>query len=257
MIGLKSERELAVMRRAGDIVARVLKEIGRDVKPGVETISLDRQAEAMILKLGGKPAFKNYKGYPANICASVNEVIVHGIPGKNILHAGDIVSIDVGVELEGYFADGAYTYSVGDVDKDSRRLVEVTKKSLEKGIQKAIVGNRISDISKAIQDFAETNGFSIIRAFIGHGIGTKLHEEPEIPNFVIDSAGLSGPDSDPVLESGMVLAIEPMVAAGKYDARILSDGWTAVTTDKSRVAHFEHTVAVKDEGPEILTLRRH
>lgn len=257
MIGLKSERELAIMRKAGDIVASALNEIGRNIRPGVETIALDKQAGEIIAKLGGKPAFKNYKGYPANICVSINEVIVHGIPGKNTLREGDIVSIDVGVELEGYFADAASTYPVGNIDNESKRLIEATKKSLEKGIEKAVTGNRISAISRAIQDFAEASGFSIIRAFIGHGIGTKLHEEPEIPNFVMEEVDLSGPNRDPVLEDGMVLAIEPMVAAGKYDARVLNDGWTAVTVDKSRVAHFEHTVAVKDNGPEILTLRRH
>jgi len=254
MIGLKSEREIAIMRRAGGIVAEVLKEIGKNIKPGVETIEFDKQAEALILKSGGKPAFKNYKGYPANICTSINEVIVHGIPGKRSLREGDIISIDIGAELEGYFADAAYTYPVGNVDKESKKLIEVTKKSLEKGMEKAVIGNKVSDISRAIQDFTEANGFNVIRAFIGHGIGTKLHEPPEIPNFVIKDGGLSGREADPKLESGMVLAIEPMVAAGKYDVRILSDGWTAVTSDKSRVAHFEHTIVVKNEGPEILTL---
>ena len=254
MIGLKSERELAIMRRAGAIVAEVLREIGRKIRPGVETIELDRQAETLIREMGGRPAFKNYKGYPANICASINEVIVHGIPGKQALREGDIISIDVGVELEGYFSDAASTYPVGSVASETKKLIAVTRKSLESGIEKAIVGNRISDISKAIQDITEANGFSVIRAFIGHGIGTKLHEPPEIPNFVIDIDYLSDSSANPKLESGMVLAIEPMVAAGKYDARILSDGWTAVTVDKSRVAHFEHTIAVGEKGPEILTL---
>lgn len=254
MIGLKSERELAIMRKAGNIVAEVLSVLGRHIKPGVETIELDRQAEKLILRLGGRPAFKGYKGYPANICTSINEVIVHGIPGKTVLRDGDIISIDAGVELEGYYADAAYTYPVGDVDDESKRLIAVTQKSLEKGISAAVAGSKVSGMSKAIQDFVESNGFSVIRAFIGHGIGSELHEAPEIPNFVTSEADFSGYDADPVLESGMVLAIEPMIAAGKYAARILSDGWTAVTLDKSRVAHFEHTVAVRKNSPEILTL---
>ncbi len=257
MIGLKSDRELAIMRRAGNIVAEVLDVLNRSIKPGIETIELDRQAEALIRKLGSRPAFKDYKGYPANICTSINEVIVHGIPGKKVLRDGDIISVDVGVEFEGYYGDAAYTYPVGNIDDESKRLIAVTQKSLEKGIEAAAAGNRVSDISRAIQDFVEANGFSIIRAFIGHGIGADLHEPPEIPNFVMGECNLASRDADPVLEDGMVLAIEPMVAAGKYAARILSDGWTAVTVDKSRVAHFEHTIAVKDKSPEILTLRQH
>lgn len=254
MIGLKSDRELAIMRRAGNIVAEVLNVLNRSIRPGVETIELDRQAEMLIKKLGGRPAFKNYKGYPANICTSINDVIVHGIPGKNVLRDGDIISVDAGAEFEGYYGDAAWTCPVGNIDDESKRLIAVTQKSLEKGIEAAAAGNRVSDISRAIQDFVEANGFSVIRAFIGHGIGVDLHEPPEIPNFVTGERDLANRDADPVLENGMVLAIEPMVAAGKYAARILSDGWTAVTVDKSRVAHFEHTVAVRGEIPEILTL---
>ncbi|MDP3788918.1 MAG: type I methionyl aminopeptidase [Candidatus Omnitrophota bacterium] len=254
MIGLKSDRELAIMRKAGGIVAEVLNVLGRSIKPGIETIELDRQAEILIKELGGRPAFKNYKGYPANICTSINEVIVHGIPGKKVLRDGDIISVDVGAELEGYYGDAAYTYPVGNINDESKRLIEVTQKSLEKGIEAAVAGHRVSDISRAIQNFVEANGFNVIRAFIGHGIGADLHEPPEIPNFVTRECDLASRDADPVLENGMVLAIEPMVAAGKYAARILSDGWTAVTVDKSRVAHFEHTVAVRDKGTEILTL---
>ncbi|MFH0839761.1 MAG: type I methionyl aminopeptidase [Candidatus Omnitrophota bacterium] len=254
MIKLKSERELAIMRRAGSIVAEVLGNIGSQISPGVETLELDRYAEALIRRLGGKPAFKDYKGYPANICTSINETIVHGIPGKAVLRDGDIISIDVGVELEGYYADAAFTYPVGNIRRDSQQLIDVAQKSLEKGIEKAVPGNRISDISGAIQDFVESKGFNVIRDFIGHGIGSRLHEPPEIPNFVPDHKTAIESASDPRLEKGMVLAIEPMVAAGKYEARILRDGWTAVTADRSRVAHFEHTVEITPKEPEILTL---
>ncbi|MDP3789190.1 MAG: type I methionyl aminopeptidase, partial [Candidatus Omnitrophota bacterium] len=184
MIGLKSDRELAIMRKAGGIVAEVIDILGRNIKPGVETIELDRQAEILIKELGGRPAFKNYKGYPANICTSINEVIVHGIPGKNVLRDGDIISVDVGAEFEGYYGDAAYTYAVGNIDDESKRLIAVTEKSMEKGIEAAVAGHRVSDISRVIQNFVEANGFSVIRAFIGHGIGADLHEPPEIPNFV-------------------------------------------------------------------------
>jgi methionyl aminopeptidase len=247
MVELKSERELAIMKRAGSIVAEVLRELQKVIKPKIKTLELDRISEEIIKKRGGISAFKNYKGYPANICTSVNEVIVHGIPGQEELREGDIVSIDVGVRLEGYFADGAYTYAVGSIDDQSRRLIEVTGESLERSIKKVSAGNRISDISCAIQEFVESNGFNVIRVFVGHGIGSKLHEPPEIPNFGTHKTGIQ-------LESGMVLAIEPMVSAGKYEAEILKDGWTAVTVDRSRVAHFEHTVALTDSGPEVLTL---
>jgi methionyl aminopeptidase len=256
MIKLKSERELAIMRRAGNIVAEVHSNIKGLIKPGTKTIELDSEAETLILRLGGKPAFRDYRGYPANICTSINEVIVHGIPDKTVLRDGDIISIDVGVEVEGYFADAAFTYAVGNITRESGRLIEVTRQALKDGIDKARAGNRVSDISRAIQDLVETSGFSVIRDFIGHGIGEKLHEPPEIPNFVANSNSPKGPANDPKLEKGMVLAIEPMVAAGKYEARILSDGWTAVTVDRSRVAHFEHTVLVTDEEPEILTCQR-
>lgn len=256
MIKLKSERELAIMRRAGGIVAKVLDDIGRRIAPGVETIELDKYAVYLIQKLGGRPAFKGYKGYPANICASINEVIVHGVPDRIVLRDGDIISIDVGVELDGYYADAAYTYPVGNIRLDSAQLIDVTQRSLEKGIEKAIAGNRISDISSAIQNFVESNGFNVIREFIGHGIGSGLHEPPEIPNFVPDRRVAAKEVNDPKIEKGMVLAIEPMAAAGRYDARILKDGWTAITVDRSRVAHFEHTVEVTSEKPEILTLQR-
>jgi len=247
MIKLKSERELAIMRKAGSIVAEVLSELHKVIRPKIKTIELDRFAEQVIKKQGGKPAFKNYKGFPANICTSVNEVIVHGIPGDRVLQEGDIVSVDVGAELKGYFADAAFTYAVGAIDNKSRRLIEVTQTALRKSIENAHLGKRISAISCAIQEFVESNGFNVIRVFVGHGIGSKLHEPPEIPNF-------GTPNTGAWLENGMTLAIEPMVTAGKYEAKILEDGWTSVTVDKSRVAHFEHTIAITDTGPEVLTL---
>lgn len=247
MIKLKTERELAIIGRGGSIVAEVLSKLYKIIRPKVKTIELDRISERIIKKRGARPAFKNYKGYPANICTSVNEVIVHGVPGDRVLRKGDVISVDVGVEVEGYFADGAFTYPVGKIDDESQRLIEVTRTALEKAIENAYVGKRISAISCAIQDFVESNGFSVIRVFVGHGIGSKLHEPPEIPNFGTPNTGAR-------LESGMVLAIEPMVSAGKYDVEVLKDGWTAVTIDRSRVAHFEHTVVVTDNGPEVLTL---
>lgn len=247
MIGLKSERELVIIKKAGSIVAEVLNELRRKIKPKIKTIELDRFSERLIKKRGGKPAFKDYKGYPANICTSINEVIVHGIPGDRVLREGDIVSVDVGVEIEGYFADAAYTYPVGKIDDDSKRLIEVTKAVLDKALECAHADRRISAISCAIQDFVESNGFNVIRAFVGHGIGSQLHEPPQIPNF-------GQPNTGPRIEEGMVLAIEPMVSAGGYDVEISKDGWTAVTIDRSRVAHFEHTIAITDNGPEVLTL---
>lgn len=247
MIELKSERELVIMRNAGGIAAEVLDELHKIIRPKVKTIELDRFSEKLIKKRGGRPAFKDYKGFPANICTSVNEVIVHGIPGDRILREGDIVSVDIGVELEGYFADAAFTYSVGTIDEESKKLITVTKGALEKSIENAYAGKRISAISCAIQEFVESNGFNVIRTFVGHGIGSKLHEPPEVPNFGQPNTGIR-------LESGMVLAIEPMVSAGKHEVEILKDGWTSVTADRSRVAHFEHTVAITETGPEVLTL---
>jgi len=247
MIELKSERELALMRKAGAIIGEVFEELRRHIKPRIKTIELDRISERIIKAHGARPAFKNYKGYPANICTSINEVIVHGIPGQRSLREGDIISIDVGVEFKGYYADSAYTYAVGNVDRGSQRLIEVTKTSLTHGIAQARAGKKVSAISCAIQQCVESGGFNVIRIFVGHGIGAQLHEPPEIPNFGEPNTGM-------VLEPGMVVAIEPMVSAGNFDAEILPDGWTAVTRDRSRVAHFEHTVAITDGEPEVLTL---
>lgn len=247
MISLKSKRELAIMKHAGIIVAEVLDEIHKIIKPGVQTKELDKFCERIIRKRGGRPAFKNYRGFPANICTSVNEVIVHGIPGARILKEGDIISVDVGVELEGYFSDGALTYPVGKIDRDSKKLIDATREALAAAIENAVAGKRISDISCAIQDYVEKNGFNVIRSFVGHGIGSELHEPPEVPNFGTPNTGL-------ILENGMVLAAEPMVSSGTFEVEILEDGWTAVTKDRSRVAHFEHTIAITDKGPEVLTL---
>ena len=246
MMELKSERELAIMRKAGSIVGEMLDELAGKIKPNIKTIELDRICERMIKRRGGRPAFKNYKGYPANICTSINEVIVHGIPGDAILREGDIISVDVGVEVEGYFADAAYTYPVGKIDAESRRLLEVARGALEKALENASADRRVSAISCAIQNFVESNGFNVIRAFVGHGIGSELHELPEVPNFGQPNTGIR-------LERGMALAIEPMISAGGYDVEILKDGWTAVTKDRSRVAHFEETIAITDNGPEVLT----
>lgn len=247
MIHLKSRRELDIMNKAGSIVATVLSALKKHVKAGNKTRLLDEKAEDLIAKYGGRPAFKNYRGYPASICVSINEEIVHGIPGERKLCKGDVVSIDVGVEVDGYYADGAFTYAIDPIDRDSRHLIETTKDALDIGIKNSLVGNKLSDISCSIQEHVERNGLNVIKAFVGHGIGSKLHEPPEVPNFCT-------PDTNIVLEDGMVLAIEPMVCIGKEDVKILEDGWTAITADESRVAHFEHTVAITNNGPEVLTL---
>lgn len=246
MITLRSNEEIGQIRKAGLIVALVLDKLRMLVKPGIETRELDRVAMEEILEKGALPAFKDYKGYPANICVSVNEEVVHGIPSKRLLKDGDIVSIDVGVKRGNYFADAAITVGVGAVGDEARRLMKVTEESLYRGIESAVPGNRLSDISANVQECVETNGFSVVRSFVGHGIGEKIHEEPEIPNF-------GKRDLGPRLESGMILAIEPMVNEGGHEVEILDDGWTAVTKDRSLSAHFEHTIAVRDGGAEILT----
>ncbi|HEY3374859.1 MAG TPA: type I methionyl aminopeptidase [Candidatus Aquicultor sp.] len=246
MIIRKSKDEIATMRRAGRIVAETLQLIENTVQPGVETIKLDRVAEDFIRKSGGIPAFKGYRGYPGSICASPNETVVHGIPGKRILKEGDIISIDVGVELDGYFGDAAATFPVGQISAEAQRLIDVTKSSLYDGIDECVVGKYLFDISYAIQQTAESAGYSVVREFVGHGIGRAMHEDPQIPNY-------GHPGRGPKLEPGMVLAIEPMVNVGGYKVNILADNWTVVTSDKSLSAHFEHTVAVTDEGPYILT----
>ena len=243
---MRSDEEIGQIRKAGLIVALVLDKLAMRAKPGIETRELDRIALEEILKNKGLPAFKDYKGYPANICVSINESVVHGIPSARKLKDGDIVSIDVGVKNGNFFADAAITVGVGRVSEQARRLMEVTQESLYRGIENARPGKRLSDISANVQKCVEANGFSVVRSFVGHGIGEKIHEEPEIPNF-------GKPDKGPRLESGMVLAIEPMVNEGSHEVEILDDGWTAVTKDRKLSAHFEHTIAVRNGDAEILT----
>jgi len=244
----KSAAEIEKMRRSGHIVREVLDHLRRLVVPGATTMDLERAAEKKMIELGAKPAFKGYYDYPCVLCTSINEEIVHGIPSaKRVLKAGDIVSIDCGVVLDGYYGDAAITVPVaGSLSEQNRRLLEVTEASLYKGIEQARVGNTIGDVGAAVQEIVEANGFSVVREFVGHGIGTKLHEEPQIPNY-------GSPGQGTKLREGMVLAIEPMVNSGGPEARVLDDKWTAVTVDGSYSAHFEHCVAVTKDGPVILT----
>lgn len=246
MIILKSDKEIAYMRDAGRIVAGALAEIQKAVCPDATTGFLDQVAEDYIVKAGAKPAFKGYHGYPGTICASINEEVVHGIPGLRKLKSGDTVSIDVGAVINGYNGDAAATLPVGEIDAEIQQLLEVTEQSLYKGIEKAIPNNRLTDISHAIQSFAEGCGYSVVRDYVGHGIGRSMHEDPQVPNFGIPSRG-------PKLKPGMTLAIEPMINLGTYEVETLSDGWTVVTRDRKRSAHFEHTIAITPQGPEILT----
>lgn len=246
MINCKSEREINYMRDAGNIVARTLAEIKLAVCPGVTTKELDTIAEDFITKQAAVPAFKGYHGYPACICASVNEEVVHGIPSLRMLNDGDIISIDAGAVINGYCGDSAITLAVGNISAEANKLLEVTEASLYQGIAQAKDGNRLSDISNAVQVYVEANGFSVVRDYVGHGIGSNMHEEPQIPNF-------GRPGRGPRLGTGMTLAIEPMVNIGSYDVRTLLDNWTVVTKDGSLSAHFEHTVAITEVGPEILT----
>ena len=244
----KSQSEIDKMRRSGHIVRQVLDELREMVAPGVSTMDLEKLAERRIKESGAKPAFKGYYGYPCVLCTSINDEIVHGIPSaKRVLKSGDIVSIDCGVVLDGYYGDAAITAAVGDsVSPERKRLMEVTEQSLYKAIEQVKIGNTVSDIGGAVQEFVEANGFSVVREFVGHGIGTKLHEEPQVPNFRSRGADMR-------LREGMVLAIEPMVNSGGPEARVLEDKWTAVTLDGSCSAHFEHCVAVTRNGPLILT----
>jgi len=246
MIILRSDEEIGQIREAGRIVALVLDKLRMSAKPGIETRELDRIALEETLKNKGLPAFKDYKGYPANVCISINEAVVHGIPDARKIKDGDIVSMDVGVKCGNYFADAAITVGVGNVKEQARKLIKVTEESLYRGIENARPGKRLSDISASVQECVEKSGFSVVRSFVGHGIGERIHEEPEIPNF-------GKPNKGPRLESGMILAIEPMVNEGSYEVEILDDGWTAVTKDRKLSAHFEHTIAVRNGAAEILT----
>ncbi len=247
-IELKSEKDLERMRRAGRLAGQVLREVSRAVAPGVNTKALDVLAEKWIRAAGAVPTFLGYRGYTACICASVNEEVVHSIPHpKKVLKEGDIVSIDVGVTYDGFVGDTAATFPVGKISPERLALLDVTRHSLEKGIAAARVGNRLGDVSHAIQAQAESRGYGVVRDFVGHGIGRQMHEEPAVPNYGSPGTGLR-------LEAGLVLALEPMITAGDWRVRVLDDGWTVVSVDGSLSAHFEHTVAVTEDGPQILTV---
>jgi len=247
MIILKSPQEIAKIRAAGRIVAGAIEELKTRVRPGIKTKELDRIAEEFIHKKGGIPAFKGYRGYPNTLCISVNEEIVHGIPSDRVLEEGDIAGIDLGVLLDGYYGDAAVTLPAGSISSQAKRLMETTEAALYKAIDAAVIGNRVSDIAHTIQSYVEDAGYSVVREFVGHGIGRSLHEDPPVPNF-------GEPGQGPQLREGMVLAIEPMVNAGGKDLFVRENGWTAVTKDRSLSAHFEHTVAVTRNGPLILTV---
>ena len=246
MIICKSPAEIEKMREASALVADVLGELAGMVTPGISTLDLDREAERLVRAAGAEPAFKGYRGYPCTLCASVNEQVIHGIPSKKALVEGDIVSLDMGVKKHGFFGDSAVTVPVGRVSDEAQLLLRITQESLEKGIEQVRLGGRVSDIGHAIQQHVEAHGFSVVREFVGHGIGASLHEEPQIANY-------GDPGRGPRLAEGMTLAIEPMVNVGKPGVKMLSDGWTAVTRDGSLSAHFEHTVAVTASGPLVLT----
>lgn len=236
------------MKKACVISARALKLIGEAVEPGVSTAELDRVAEAYIRSEGAVPNFKDYNGYPATACISINDQVIHGIPNKKtIIKQGDIVSVDLGAMFEGYNGDNAATFACGDISPEAQRLIDTTRESLYEGIKKACVGNRIGDISEAVQRYVEARGYSVVRDYVGHGVGTSLHEAPEVPNYGVSGRGVR-------LVAGMTLAIEPMVNIGKYNVKVMPDGWTVLTADGSLSAHFEHTVAITSSGPQIMTI---
>ncbi len=247
MIIYKSEEEIRLMKKSSRIVAQILAELRAMIKPGIRTKELDDFAEGRARELGARPAFKEYRGYPASLCTSVNEEIIHGIPSSRVLQEGDILSLDFGVFSEGFYGDAAVTVPVGEVSLQARKLLAAAEAAFYQGLGKMKVGSRLSDISQAIQSYVESQGFSVIRTFVGHGIGHSLHEEPQVPNF-------GPPGQGPRLREGLTLAIEPMIAAGDWHEQILEDGWTAVTKDRSLAAHYEHTVALTARGVEILSL---
>lgn len=249
-VDLKSERELACMREAGAVVAETLALLASRAEPGITTAELDLLAQTRIRELKAKPAFLGYRGFPATLCVSINEEIVHGIPSpKRRVKAGDVLSLDLGCIVDGFYGDAAITVPVGEVSEEARRLIQVTRESLEKAIEQLRPGRRLGDVGAAVQRHAEAAGFSVVREFVGHGIGRSLHEDPPVPNYGRAGTGLR-------LAAGMVLAVEPMVNAGGPEARVLADNWTAVTADGRLSAHFEHTIAVGEDGPEILTVKR-
>lgn len=245
-IKLKNERQLRKLRDAGRLVAQTFQMLEEHVKPGVSTAELDLLVENFIRSHGAEPSFKGYRGFPASICVAVNEVVVHGIPGNDVLREGDIIAIDIGARLDGWHGDATFTYAVGEIDDESRRLMDVCQASLEDGISKARAGNRLSDISAAIQRTVERNGFNIVRDLFAHGVGQQLHEAPTFPHY-------GEPGRGPQLRPGMVFTIEPMIVAGSLDVAMMPDGWTIVTTDGARSAQFEHTIAVTNNGPWVLT----
>ena len=247
MIMIKNERELQSMRKACRITAQARALAGSMVKPGVSTLEIDRAVHDFIVAQGAKPSFLNYHGFPASTCISVNSTVIHGIPGGYVLAEGDIVSVDVGAYYEGFHGDCAATFACGAISTDAQKLIDVTRQSFFEGIKLATKGHRVSDISHAIQTYVESNGFSVVRTFVGHGVGRQLHEEPEVPNFGAAGRG-------PRLIRGMTLAIEPMVNQGVYDVKVLKDGWTTVTADGKLSAHYENTVLITDGEPEILTV---
>ena len=247
MVILKTSREIAKMRQAGRISQRALQAAGKAVEPGVSTYEIDCIVREYIEKQGAAPSFLGYGGFPASACISVNNVVIHGIPSKSeILKQGDIVSIDVGAYFEGYHGDNAWTFPCGDISKEAQRLIDTTKESLFEGIKQAISGNRIGDIGHAVQEYAEARSYSVVRKFVGHGVGAKLHEDPSVPNYGMSGKGIR-------LLPGMTIAIEPMINQGTFKVRILDDGWTTVTADGKLSAHFEHTVAITSDGTVILT----
>ncbi len=246
MIKLKSSKEIQLMREAGKIVAEVLELMAKTVKPGVTTAKLDSLAEKQIRKHGAEPAFLGYNNFPASICASINNEVVHGIPSLRRLKEGDIISIDVGAYRKGYYGDAAATFAVGTISPEAQNLIDVTRTSLQKAVDQMQNKNRLSDLSHAVQAYVEKKSMSVVRNYVGHGIGEQMHEEPQVPNFGLPGRG-------PLLQPGIVLAIEPMVNTGNWEVKVLDDQWTVVTSDGSLSAHFEHTVALGENGPEILT----
>ena len=247
MIIIKNNKEIDLMRSAGKIVAETLLLVEEKVRPGITTAELDRIAEEFITKHGAKPSFKGLYGFPASLCISVNEQVVHGIPGGYVLKDGDIISVDCGANINGFHGDAARTFGVGNISKEAEKLINVTKESFFRGIEYAKVGNRLTDISHEIQNYVEASGFSVVRDFVGHGIGRVVHEDPDVPNY-------GRPGRGPKLVEGMALAIEPMVNVGNYKVKTLNDDWTVVTSDGSLSAHYENTIVILPDGPEILTL---
>ena len=246
MVEIKTPDEIARMRRAGAVVGRLLQFLETRIAPGVKTKELDRQAAEFIRREGAQPAFLGYRGFPATICVSINDEVVHGIPGERVIREGDVVSIDAGAVIEGFYGDAAVTVAVGPVSSKVQRLIDVTRQALEEAIALMRPEARLSDLSHAVQQTVERAGFGVVRDFVGHGIGRAMHEDPPVPNYGPPHRGLR-------LKPGMVLAIEPMVTLGHWDVRVLEDGWTAVTKDHSPAAHFEHTIAVTQQGPDVLT----